>query len=543
MFVIAAAAAEKCVKWRQTGRCKSNGPRESKYDALCMTMIGTGRSGFCECSRAVNDGSTPITLRLSFDCGHLPFSCNKKCAKAATAKMLAADGTAPRRREKPVDWGWTRAQVRRRNRRKQGGKETPLPRSCDMLLRNLSVSDDATTAMASACGRLNTSARLAFFQRLARLASVEWPPPSPPPRPRTPPPPSPPPLPRAPPPQRHLSPQEERRRCGLNATNSSYHAAPPPTPNSSTDAIVTIAVGEASAAGAVVLGAQLERVGSTSIWIALVEEVSNRTAAALVGVGWRVQPLPIWEGAIGWSAPKCVGCKPCMAKYSASALRAFMAKLALFGFTSLRSIVLLDSDVVLFANPDRLHDIDAGVAAAAAHRTRACAPQRRRRKSADAVALCEVPDIGGNPNAGVVLIRPSQKEMDGIRELVATRKECPKYPEQGILHLYFGPRLRYFDRWWNAREGDRDSGAGARGSPLALERVKIYHFVGLCPKPHLHACKWDRLRTDWCERGSIDFAYQRWHCDLLGLREAGRRAPGLTCGSRSTRRSLTNRAS
>ena len=90
--------------------------------------------------------------------------------------------------------------------------------------------------------------------------------------------------PRAPPPQRHLAPQEERRRCGRNATNASYHAAPPPTPNSSTDAIVTIAVGEASAAGAVVLGAQLERVGSTSIWIALVEEVSNRTAAALVGV-------------------------------------------------------------------------------------------------------------------------------------------------------------------------------------------------------------------------------------------------------------------
>ena len=85
----------------------------------------------------------------------------------------------------------------------------------------------------------------------------------------------------------------------------------------------------------------------------------------------------------------------------------------------------------------------------------------------------------------MVLSRPSQKEMDGIRELVATRKECPKYPEQGILHLYFGPRLRYFDRWWNAREGDRDSGAGARGSPLALQRVKIYHFVGLCPKPHL----------------------------------------------------------
>ena len=178
MFVIATVAGEKCVKWRQTGRCKANGPRESKYDALCMTMIGTGRSGFCECSRAVDDGSMPITLRLSFDCGHLPFTCNKKCAKAATAKMLAADGSAPRRREKPVDWGWSRAQVRRRKRRKQGGKEpTPLPRSCDMLLRNLSASDDATTAMASACGRLNTSARLALFQRRARLASVEWPPP------------------------------------------------------------------------------------------------------------------------------------------------------------------------------------------------------------------------------------------------------------------------------------------------------------------------------------------------------------------------------
>ena len=39
----------KCVKWRQTGECSPDGPREPIKDQRCYRVIDDGWSGYCEC--------------------------------------------------------------------------------------------------------------------------------------------------------------------------------------------------------------------------------------------------------------------------------------------------------------------------------------------------------------------------------------------------------------------------------------------------------------------------------------------------------------
>ena len=39
-----------CVKWRQTGACSADGPREPEYDQYCNVEVQSGWSGYCECS-------------------------------------------------------------------------------------------------------------------------------------------------------------------------------------------------------------------------------------------------------------------------------------------------------------------------------------------------------------------------------------------------------------------------------------------------------------------------------------------------------------
>ena len=38
-----------CVKWRQTGACSPDGPREPENDKECDEYIQKSDSGFCEC--------------------------------------------------------------------------------------------------------------------------------------------------------------------------------------------------------------------------------------------------------------------------------------------------------------------------------------------------------------------------------------------------------------------------------------------------------------------------------------------------------------
>ena len=83
LLFASAAARHECTGWHQTAQCKGNGPREPYNDAACTIMITNGRSGFCECTR--QSGAE----RLSFDCGHAPFTCNNKCAKSADRSPTA----------------------------------------------------------------------------------------------------------------------------------------------------------------------------------------------------------------------------------------------------------------------------------------------------------------------------------------------------------------------------------------------------------------------------------------------------------------------
>jgi hypothetical protein len=58
-----------CSAWRQTGQCKSRGPREPLNDKTCDEPIDTGWSGFCVCA----------TGDLDADCGHEMLSCSQVC--------------------------------------------------------------------------------------------------------------------------------------------------------------------------------------------------------------------------------------------------------------------------------------------------------------------------------------------------------------------------------------------------------------------------------------------------------------------------------
>jgi hypothetical protein len=62
-----------CIGWRQTGDCKSNGPREPGNDKGCDASIESGWSGFCECA-----GGT-----VGVDCDHAPATCAQACRSAA----------------------------------------------------------------------------------------------------------------------------------------------------------------------------------------------------------------------------------------------------------------------------------------------------------------------------------------------------------------------------------------------------------------------------------------------------------------------------
>lgn len=43
-------------RWRQTGNCDPNGPREWEHDLLCSQIVDTGASGYCQCSEGLIKG-------------------------------------------------------------------------------------------------------------------------------------------------------------------------------------------------------------------------------------------------------------------------------------------------------------------------------------------------------------------------------------------------------------------------------------------------------------------------------------------------------
>ena len=62
-----------CVSWRQTGECRSDGPREPQNDKGCFVVIEDGWSGFCEC----RDGGKANEKACN---SHIHTTCNDACS-------------------------------------------------------------------------------------------------------------------------------------------------------------------------------------------------------------------------------------------------------------------------------------------------------------------------------------------------------------------------------------------------------------------------------------------------------------------------------
>ena len=60
-----------CVRWRQTGGCSPDGPREPGGDRGCKSIVPHGASGFCECENGRRAGAST--------CDHDKFTCFDVC--------------------------------------------------------------------------------------------------------------------------------------------------------------------------------------------------------------------------------------------------------------------------------------------------------------------------------------------------------------------------------------------------------------------------------------------------------------------------------
>ena len=60
-----------CVRWRQTGGCSPDGPREPGGDRGCKSIVPPGASGFCECENGRRAGAST--------CDHDKFTCFDVC--------------------------------------------------------------------------------------------------------------------------------------------------------------------------------------------------------------------------------------------------------------------------------------------------------------------------------------------------------------------------------------------------------------------------------------------------------------------------------
>jgi hypothetical protein len=75
------AGGHACIRWRQTGGCVADGPRERLADRNCDERISWRASGYCECAGGLKSHRAA--------CGHAEFSCAKACAAPRpTAPLL-----------------------------------------------------------------------------------------------------------------------------------------------------------------------------------------------------------------------------------------------------------------------------------------------------------------------------------------------------------------------------------------------------------------------------------------------------------------------
>jgi protein kinase C substrate 80K-H len=90
-----------CTKWRQTGDCKGNGPRQPEQDRECDAVIDSGASGFCECV----DTRTGLDVEYPFNCDHRKFTCQKLCeAEGKDAGFLTEAERQPEQEKKEEEF-------------------------------------------------------------------------------------------------------------------------------------------------------------------------------------------------------------------------------------------------------------------------------------------------------------------------------------------------------------------------------------------------------------------------------------------------------
>lgn len=97
----------KCVKWRQTGGCNPDGPREKHGDKSCSEEVPTGSSGYCQCG-VVKKGTRRAR---EVTCDHRPFRCATECLQLRRYICVgwrqtggcSADGNREPHQDKPCD--------------------------------------------------------------------------------------------------------------------------------------------------------------------------------------------------------------------------------------------------------------------------------------------------------------------------------------------------------------------------------------------------------------------------------------------------------
>lgn len=78
----ATPAVEPCVMWRQTGGCKSTGPREADSDKDCSATIPDGSSGYCECAEGKTKG---------YPCKHPSIVCEDVCTELIIGDAIGSN--------------------------------------------------------------------------------------------------------------------------------------------------------------------------------------------------------------------------------------------------------------------------------------------------------------------------------------------------------------------------------------------------------------------------------------------------------------------
>ena len=63
-----------CQGWRQSGGCKSTGPRETRKDRNCDETIPSDASGYCDCRGGLKAAES--------NCRHKAFVCQDQCRLA-----------------------------------------------------------------------------------------------------------------------------------------------------------------------------------------------------------------------------------------------------------------------------------------------------------------------------------------------------------------------------------------------------------------------------------------------------------------------------